>query len=90
MRDHKKLGILTFPEVFIHSSNVGTTFIGEKVGDINLYNMISAYGFGVKTGIDLPAEEKGLFHPLNKWSKISCAWLSVGYEIAVADYDDPA
>jgi cell division protein FtsI (penicillin-binding protein 3) len=83
IRDHHRYGILTFPEVIIHSSNVGATLISDKVGEKTFYNMIKAYGFGSKTGIDLWAEEKGTFHPLDKWETISPASLSIGYEISV-------
>jgi len=83
IRDHKKLGILSFPEVIIHSSNVGTVKIGHLVGEQNLYAMIKAYGFGQSTHIDLPAEEKGIFRPLETWTDISLSSLSIGYEISV-------
>jgi cell division protein FtsI (penicillin-binding protein 3) len=81
--DHKKLGILTFPEVIVHSSNVGTIQIGERIGKENLYAMIKAYGFGERTGIDLPAEEKGILRPMENWTDISLYSLSIGYEISI-------
>jgi cell division protein FtsI (penicillin-binding protein 3) len=83
IRDHKKLGILSFPEVIIHSSNVGTVKIGHLIGEQNLYEMIRAYGFGQNTEIDLPAEEKGIFRPVENWTNISLSSLSIGYEISV-------
>ncbi|MGD9345460.1 MAG: penicillin-binding protein 2 [Candidatus Aminicenantes bacterium] len=81
--DHKKMGILTFPDVIIHSSNVGTIQIGERIGEDNLYAMIKAYGFGERSGIDLPAEERGIFRPVKNWTGISLYSLSIGYEISV-------
>ncbi|NOR12989.1 MAG: hypothetical protein GQ545_07020 [Candidatus Aminicenantes bacterium] len=81
--DHKKMGILTFPDVIVHSSNVGTIQVGERIGKKNLYTMIKAYGFGQKTGIDLPAEEKGIFRPIKNWTDISLYSLSIGYEISI-------
>ena len=81
--DHKKMGILTFPDVIVHSSNVGTIQIGERIGKKNLNTMIKAYGFGQKTGIDLPAEEKGIFRPVENWTDISLYSLSIGYEISI-------
>ncbi len=82
-RDHQKLGVLSFPQVFIHSSNIGTISIGQRIGEENLFNAIKNFGFGQKTGIDLPAEEKGLLNPLGNWTKISVASHSIGYEISV-------
>ncbi len=81
--DHERLGVLTFPEVFIHSSNVGAIFIGQRVGEENLFQAIEHFGFGQRTGVDLPAEERGLLNSLEKWTKISVASHSIGYEISV-------
>jgi cell division protein FtsI (penicillin-binding protein 3) len=81
--DHERLGVLAFPEVFIHSSNVGAIFIGLRIGGENLFRAIKHFGFGQRTGIDLPAEEKGLLNPLERWTKISVASHSIGYEISV-------
>lgn len=83
IRDWKKFSLLSFPEVIIHSSNVGTIQVGMRVGEENLYQTIKEFGFGQKTGIDLPGEEKGIFIPLNRWTEISIASLSIGYEISV-------
>jgi len=82
-RDHKRFGILSFEQVIVHSSNVGTIQVGQKVGEERLFRTIVNFGFGRKTGIDLPAEERGLLNPLNAWTEISIASHSIGYEIAV-------
>jgi cell division protein FtsI/penicillin-binding protein 2 len=81
--DHERMGILSFPQVFIHSSNVGTIYIGLRIGEKNLFRAIEHFGFGQRTGIDLPAEERGLLNPLDRWTKISVASHSIGYEISV-------
>jgi len=81
--DHHKFNLLSFPEVIIHSSNVGTIKIGQLVGEELLYHKIKSFGFGKRTGIELPAEQKGILHPTEKWSQLSLASLSVGYEISV-------
>ena len=81
--DHKKFEKLAFPDVIIQSSNIGTIQIGQRVGDKNMFAMIRAFNFGQKTGIDLPAEGAGIFRPLDKWTDISLASLSIGYEISV-------
>jgi cell division protein FtsI/penicillin-binding protein 2 len=81
--DHKKMGILSFSEVIIHSSNVGTAIVSQRIGPENLYRMIKAFRFGEKTGVELPGEEAGIFHPLPKWSGSSLASQSIGYGISV-------
>ncbi|MGB9893149.1 MAG: peptidoglycan D,D-transpeptidase FtsI family protein [Candidatus Saccharicenans sp.] len=81
VRDHVRLGILSFPEVFIQSSNVGTIKIADLIGEENIYRMFKAFRFGEKTGIELPGEESGIIHPLEKWRKSSLR-VAIGYEIA--------
>ncbi len=81
--DHEDFETLAFPDVIIHSSNIGTIQIGQLIGDQNLFNMIRTYGYGQKTGVDLPGEEKGILNPLKDWKPISLASLSIGYEISV-------
>ena len=82
-RDHEKFEKLTFSEIIIHSSNVGTTYVGDKIGEELINTMIRNYGFGAITGIDLPAEENGLLHPMDDWSALSLPSLSIGYEVSV-------
>lgn len=82
-RDHEKFETLAFPDVIIHSSNIGTIQIGERIGEQNLYDMIRTYGYGKKTGVDLPAEASGLLNPIKNWTSISLASISIGYEISV-------
>ncbi len=82
--DHKKLGMLSFPEVFIHSSNVGTTLIADEIGEYPLYLMHKAMGFGERTGIDLPAEVSGSLAEPEHWTKYSYAYKSIGYELSAS------
>lgn len=81
--DHHRYDLLSFPEVIIYSSNVGTIQIGQMVGEELFYEKIKSFGFGKKTGIELPAEQNGILHPPENWSRLSLASLSIGYEISV-------
>ncbi len=83
IRDHQRYGILSFPEIIIHSSNVGTVQLSHHLDRYSFYRTIKKFGFGKKTGINLPAEEKGIFREVEDWSRISTASLSIGYEISV-------
>jgi cell division protein FtsI/penicillin-binding protein 2 len=74
---------LTFEDIIIKSSNIGAVRIGLRLGRQRYFSTIKDFGFGMKTGIGLPAEESGILNPLNKWSKTSIASLSFGYEISV-------
>ena len=81
--DHNPYGILTFREIIERSSNVGAIKVGLKVGPERLYRMIRAFGFGQKTGIDLPGESPGGLRPLERWDRITPAYVSFGQGIAV-------
>ena len=53
-------GEQTFVDILKNSCNVGFAAVGKKVGKENLYKYIKKFGFGEKTGIDLPGEAKGI------------------------------
>jgi len=74
---------LSFEDIFIQSSNVGAACIGQRLGGEKYFQTIQIFGFGRRTGIMLPAEENGILNPPAKWSGVSLAFLSHGYEISV-------
>ena len=74
---------LNFGDIIIHSSNIGAAKIAERLGKTRYYNGIKKFGFGEKSGIQLPGEEKGIFNPLKQWSGVSLQFMADGYEIAV-------
>jgi cell division protein FtsI (penicillin-binding protein 3) len=74
-------GLLSFNEVLAKSSNIGTIKLGLRLGEEKLYQYIRQFGFGEKTGIDLPGEQVGLLRPPAQWSKISIGALSIGQEV---------
>jgi cell division protein FtsI (penicillin-binding protein 3) len=83
LTDEKPYDRLTFEEIIIYSSNIGAARIGQRLGRKKYYAGIKGFGFGTRTGLRLPAEERGILNPLNKWSGVSLAFLAYGYEIAV-------
>lgn len=83
IRDAHRHGVLTFKEVIQKSSNVGASQIALRLGKERFYNYIKKFGFGEKTGIDLPGEAKGLVRKTEKWSGRSLPSISIGQEISV-------
>ena len=57
--------------------------MGQRVGPDVLYKYIRAFGFGDRTGIELPAETRGLLEPLKHWGPASMGAIPMGQEIAV-------
>jgi len=81
--DHEKFGLLTFPQIIAHSSNVGTIKIAQKLGQKPLYKYSRDFGFGTITGIRFPGEVQGVLRQTKDWSEMSLAEVSIGYEVAV-------
>lgn len=76
-------GNLTMREILIKSSNIGMAKIGQRLGKKRLYEGLKLFGFGEKTGIELPGEIPGLFRPLHKWDGYSVTRIPFGHEISV-------
>lgn len=83
IKDVHRYGVLTFEEIIQKSSNVGTIKIAMKLGRERLYQYIKKFGFGEKTGIDLPGEVSGYVRTPEKWSGISMGAVPIGQEVAV-------
>lgn len=83
IKDVHRNGVLTFEEVIQKSSNVGTIKIAMMLGKEKLYQYIKKFGFGEKTGIDLPGEISGFVRPLNRWSGTSIGAIPIGQEVGV-------
>ena len=82
--DHERESVLSFPEVLIKSSNVGTVLFAQRLSIPEFHETIAAFGLGRRTGIELPAEEQGLVRPPAEWNrKNSLAHVAIGYEVRV-------
>ncbi|MBS1858162.1 MAG: transpeptidase family protein [Acidobacteria bacterium] len=80
---HGGTGVVPAKTAFAKSSNVGAVRVGQTVGEENMYEYVRRFGFGQKTGIPLPAENKGKLRPTSRWSKVSLASISIGQEVSV-------
>ena len=83
LHDSHPYGVLSVEEILFHSSNIGAAKVGLRMGPAHLYDYITRFGFGRKTGIALPGEVSGIAHPLSRWSKLSITRIPMGHEIAV-------
>jgi cell division protein FtsI/penicillin-binding protein 2 len=83
IRDHERVGILSFAKVLIQSSNVGTVLFAQRLSIEEFCETIKAFRFGTRTGIDLPAEASGKVYPAREWKKASLPHVAIGYEVMV-------
>jgi cell division protein FtsI/penicillin-binding protein 2 len=83
LHDHEPSDNLTVKGIITKSSNIGAAKVGIKMGQDRLYDYITSYGFGARTGITLPGEVPGILHSVKNWSKVSVAQIPMGQGIAV-------
>ncbi|OGQ91578.1 MAG: hypothetical protein A2289_22440 [Deltaproteobacteria bacterium RIFOXYA12_FULL_58_15] len=83
IRDSKAHGWLSLGDIIAFSSNPGAAKIGEALGSQKLYAALNAYGFGRRTGIELPGETAGMLRPAASWSQVGIATISFGHGVAV-------
>ena len=79
-RDHEKHPIqrLTVSGVLAVSSNTGTIKIGELLPNQVLFNYLSKFGVGVKTGSGLPGESRGILPEVANWSGTTAPTVAFG------------
>ena len=83
LHDHRSFSYLSVREILIKSSNIGAAKLGLSVGEQKFYEYIRRFGFGERTGIELPGEINGLIRSPKSWSKISITRIPMGHEIGV-------
>jgi cell division protein FtsI (penicillin-binding protein 3) len=83
VHDHKRFGTLTIAEALAKSSNVAAIKLGMRVGDNKMYDFITRFGFGSKTGVELPGETSGLVRNVTRWQPSSIGSIAIGQEVGV-------
>src|SRR5512139_3295466 len=84
IHDTHRYGWLTVPDVIKYSSNIGITKINDRMDAGRFHEMIRAFGFGTRTGIELQGEVGGLAPSRSAFdSRIRRATISFGQGISV-------
>ena len=83
LNDVHYYGNLNITDILVKSSNIGMAKIGLRMGNTNIFEAVTRFGFGRPTGVELPGELGGILHPLNKWTSYSTGSIPMGHEIAV-------
>jgi cell division protein FtsI/penicillin-binding protein 2 len=74
---------LTTAGILAQSSNVGAIKIGLAMGKQRFDYWVRRFGFGRRTGVDLPGEERGLVLPVDKYSGSSMGNMPIGQGLSV-------
>ena len=75
--------MMTVGDAVVHSSNIVVGKIGSDMGPKNLWTYMTRFGFGAKTGIELPGEEVGILPDWKKWDKVKWSRAPIGQGVSV-------
>lgn len=75
---------LSVSEVLKYSSNIGSAKIGARLGDEKLFRYLRGFGFGEKTGIDLPAEASGSLRDKQRLYGVDLANIAFGQGVSIS------
>jgi cell division protein FtsI (penicillin-binding protein 3) len=83
IRDVEFFPYLTTSEIIKYSSNIGAAKIGMRLGADKLYAGLKHFGFGARTGVELPGERTGRVRNGANWRDVDLAHIAFGYGITV-------
>ena len=83
--DHEKHATqhLTTSGILAVSSNTGTIKVGETMSHDTLYDYLTKFGIGTKTGSGLPGESAGLLRKVSEWSGTTAPTVAFGQGYSV-------
>lgn len=82
--DGESRGTVLIQEILNQSLNTGASFVALQVGNEKFSDYMYSFGFGEKSGIDLPGDAKGLVSNLESNRDIEQATASFGQGVAVS------
>ncbi len=82
IRDTHPMERVSFADAVAHSSNIVFAKVSTRISPVSFYKYMRSFGFGMKTGITLPAEETGLLKPVDKWSGRTQQTIAFGHEVS--------
>lgn len=83
LRDHHGYGSLGVHEIIVKSSNIGSAKLAMMMGEQRFYDYVTRFGFGRRSGVDLPGEIPGVVHPPHRWDKLTITRMPMGHSVAV-------
>jgi cell division protein FtsI (penicillin-binding protein 3) len=82
--DHAKNRWLTVPEIFIHSSNIGTARIALEAGRERQRAMLEQLGFFKPIAVELPERARPQYPALSNWGDLATMTIAYGHGITVS------
>jgi len=81
LHDHHPYPDLTVHDILVKSSNIGVAKLAIQLGDQKFYEYVRRFGFGERTGVEMPGEFRGSVQPPHLWSRISITRMPMGQEV---------
>ena len=81
LRDYHPYGRMSVADILKKSSNIGTAKIALMLGESRAEQYLRAFGFGERTGIDLPGEEAGILRPASTWDRLTLSRMAMGHSV---------
>jgi cell division protein FtsI (penicillin-binding protein 3) len=75
--------LMTFADIVAKSSNVGTIMTARELGRDRLYQAQVDFGYGRRSGVDLPGESPGILRPPSSWYCTDLGTNAIGQGVAV-------
>ncbi len=82
VRDDHPLGTITVEEALTYSSNIAMVKLARKIGARKMFEYARNFGFGVRTGIDLPVEYSGSLPTPANWDPTTLPRIAFGYGLS--------
>jgi cell division protein FtsI (penicillin-binding protein 3) len=76
-------GVIPVHQALEVSSDVAAVKLALKVGPERFYQFIHDFGFGQRSGAEMPGETRGLLRPVGKWGASSIGSIAIGQEVGV-------
>ncbi|MCP4117385.1 MAG: penicillin-binding protein 2 [Desulfobacteraceae bacterium] len=83
IHDTHDSGWLTLGQILKYSSNIGMVKITETTGKKALYDALTGFGFGTRTGLGCPGESPGTLTAPARWSAIDASAITFGQGMSV-------
>jgi len=82
-KSDRGLGTVSVATALAKSSDVAAVKLALKIGPDKFYQYIRDFGFGTRSGVELPGETRGLLRPVRRWQPSSIGSVAIGQEVAV-------
>ena len=76
-------GVLTAAQALARSSNIAAIRLGQRLGVKRVADYATRFGFGKRTGVELPGESHGLMQNPEKWDDSILGSVPMGYGVGV-------